>query len=110
VDAEARAEAVAGLDPSEDAELATLAELVTADPSPLVRAEAARQLGNEASLFSTMSLLGALEDLDPYVVAAAIEALEFSAGASIAPQLEPLLAHRSPAVREAAASAIEFLE
>jgi HEAT repeat protein len=107
-DPDARADAAAELEPSED-ELELLRALLEDDPDPAVRIVAAEQLAGAGSYGANQALLGALGDRDPGVVVAAVEALASSNDASMIPQLAPLLEHREPAVRAAATLAIESL-
>jgi hypothetical protein len=102
-----RAAAVAELDL--EADTRSLAALVQSDPHPMVRAAAAEQLafGDESGV---PTLLAALQDPDPSVVLAALDALEFVADADAIPSVAPLLQHPDPVVREAASSTIEYLE
>lgn len=104
-----RRDAVAQLDAEgEDAE--RLVAFLAEDPDPRVRAEAAEQLAFSDSFAGVASLIRALGDPDATVVSASIAALTFAGDASVVPQLEPLLEHRDPSVRETAARAIESLK
>ena len=86
-----------------------LADALSHDPDPRVRAEAANQLGYADSIGAVRALLRALKDSDPTVVAAAVESLGFTADDSVIPDLEPLLQHPDAQVREQAKRVIEFL-
>lgn len=81
---------------------------VLADPDPLVRAHAARTLGRLKSRAATRALVDALTDPDPAVVVHAIRALQLVADGEGAPgaRIARLLAHRDPAVRVTAATAL----
>jgi HEAT repeat protein len=104
-----RAEAARWLQPGVEG-LAIAERLLAADPSPDVRAAAAESLADGDSVGAVSLLLGALDDPDPRVVMAALDALEFAGDATIIPALSPLLQHRDVAVRERTIEAIEFLE
>jgi hypothetical protein len=108
-DPDIRAEAAAWIEP--DLEGLALAErLLAEDPSAEVRAAAAGSLAGGDPVGAASVLLGALDDPDPRVVIAALDALEFAGDASIVPALAPLLQHRDPEVRARTVEAIEFLE
>jgi hypothetical protein len=104
-----RAWAVAHLRPEGD-DLAELTRLVAEDADPAVRVASAEQLALSDSAIGIAGLLGALEDPDPVVVLAAIDALEFSGDALLVPELEPLLLHTDDRVREAVREAITLLD
>ena len=108
-DATTRAEAARWLQPDVEG-LAVAERLLAVDPSPDVRAAAAESLADGDSVGAVSVLLGALDDPDPRVVMAALDALEFAGDATIIPALSPLLQHRDVAVRERTIEAIEFLE
>ena len=107
-DPDARAAAVAELEPHEE-ELELLRAVLEDDPDPVVRIAAAEQLAGGESYGATQALLGTLADRDPEVVGAVVEALASSGDASVIPQLAPLLDHQEPGVRAAATLAIETL-
>jgi cyclophilin family peptidyl-prolyl cis-trans isomerase/HEAT repeat protein len=79
------------------------------DPSPLVRAHAARTLGRQKSRRATVALLGATRDADPMVTVNAIRALASIADSSSTTSLAALtadVAHADPLVRVTAATAL----
>ena len=84
--------------------------LLESDPDAEVRATIVDRLGEEESPAAIAALIVALRDPDSEVVLRAIEILEFEAEEWLIPELEPLLAHSDPEVREAAQDAKEFLE
>ncbi len=84
-------------------------ERLAEDESPLVRAAAAEAL-LDADVGAVQPLLAALDDPDPSVVLAALEALEFVGDASTIPHVAPLLKHKDVEVRERTVQAIEFLQ
>ncbi len=90
--------------------LERMISLLKSDPDAEVRATIVDRLGEETSPSALAALVGALRDPDPEVVLQAIEVLEFEAEEWLIPELEPLLAHFDPEVRETAEDAIEFLE
>jgi hypothetical protein len=108
-DAGIRARVVAEIDPDGPG-IATLVEVLSDDPDPLVRVAAAEQLGDTDTFLAIRALLDALADPDPQVVVSALDALEFAGDETVIPLLQPLLEHRDAAVRTATAEAIEFLE
>lgn len=81
---------------------------VLTDPDPLVRAHAARTLGRLKSRMATAALVEALGDPDPAVVVHAIRSLQLVADGTGSPgaRIARLLAHRDPAVRVTAATAL----
>jgi hypothetical protein len=102
-DAEDRVEAIRKIDPEKDGP-EVLVERLAADPSPLVRAAAARQLEDSDTLVAVDALIRALSDPDKQVVLDAIDALEFTDDESVADDLAPLFQHPD---REIAAAARE---
>ncbi len=108
-DPEARADAVDWIDLDGKA-FERIISLLESDPDPDVRITIVDRLGDEESPAAIAALIVALRDSDPEVVLRAIEILEFEADGWLIPELEPLLAHRDPDVREAAQDAIDFLE
>jgi hypothetical protein len=107
-DADARLRAVLALE-GEGAGLAALTSAIERDPDPRVRAAATVGLEDSEEVIAIQALLGALDDPHPEVIIEAIDSLEFAADASIVPQLQPLLSHPDPRVRQAAANAIRLL-
>jgi len=83
--------------------------LLASDPNADVRATIADRLGEEDSPAAIAALVAALGDPDSEVVLRAIEILEFEAEGWLIPELERLLSHPDPEVREAAEDAIDFL-
>jgi hypothetical protein len=102
-DPEDRVEAIQKIDPEKDGP-EVLIERLAADPSPLVRAAAARQLEDSDTLVAVDALIRALSDPDKQVVLDAIDALEFTDDESVAEDLAPLFQHPD---REIAAAARE---
>jgi len=86
-----------------------MASLLESDPDEDVRATIADRLGEEGSPEAIAALVAALRDPNSEVVLIAIEALAFEGGAWLIPELERLLSHRDPEVREDAEDAIGFL-
>jgi HEAT repeat protein len=107
-DPEARIDAVDWIDLDGEA-LERLISLLESDPDAEVRAAIVDRLGEEESPAAMEALINALRDPDSEVVLRAIEILEFEAEAWLIPELERLLAHPDPEVREAAQDAIDFL-
>jgi hypothetical protein len=108
-DPEERADAADWIDLDEKA-LERMISLLESDPDPDVRLTIVDRLGDEESPAAMAALIVALRDPDSEVVLRAIEILEFEAEEWLIPELEPLLSHRDPEVREAAQDAKEFLE
>jgi HEAT repeat protein len=109
-DPRVRLDAVEQLVPDAASRIERLGQIALEDPDPAVRAAAAEQLGDSDAATAVQALLGALDDSEPSVVIAALSALEWIGDESITPRIQPLLAHRHPAGREAAAEAIRMLE
>jgi hypothetical protein len=107
-DPEARADAAEWID-LDGKTLKRLISLLESDPDADVRATIADRLGEEDSPAAIAALVAALRDPDSEVVLRAIEILEFEAESWLIPELEGLLSHRDPEVREAAQDAIDFL-
>lgn len=108
---EVRAEAARWLDPDGFRGLEALASVLENDPFPAVRASAAETLGGANDDVTALGiLLQALEDPDPQVVLAALDAIEYQGDETTVPLLQPLLRHRDPEVRERAVEAMEWLE
>jgi hypothetical protein len=110
-DPDVRSEAVDRLEP-EGEELETLKDLLAHDRSSLVRRSAAERLETSDSRSAIDALVDALDDPDPSVVLAAIDAHEFAADSEHLPRI---LAsggdrHTNPEVREAFDEMVEFLE
>jgi len=110
-DPDTRSEAVGRLRP-EGSELETLKDLLVNDASPEVRRTAAERLEIAGGGTAITALVSALDDPDPSVVLAAIDALEFTADAEHIPMILASGAdhHSDPEVREAFLEMIEFLE
>ncbi len=109
-DPQVRAEAASNVDVEDADEFARLANLLKNDSSPEVRAAAVERLGDSDSAAARGYQLQALQDPSSPVVLNAIEALEFGGDESLIPQLQPLLQHPDPEVRERTQEAIDFLE
>lgn len=107
-DAEDRVEAIQKIEPDRDG-LGVLIERLAADPSPLVRAAAARQLEDSDTLLAVDALIRALSDPDRRVVLDAIDALEFTDDESVADDLAPLTQHPDREIAEAAIEAQCFI-
>ncbi len=108
-DPETRADAVFWIDLEGDA-LEQLVSMLESDPDAEVRASVVDRLGDEESPAATAAVTAALRDREPEVVLRAIEVLEFDAGDWLLPELERLLTHSDPEVREAAEDAILYLK
>jgi len=107
---EMRLEAVEGLDPEGPA-LAVLLEVLKSDPDPRVRSKAAEQGGDAEGFMACSGLLDALGDAEPAVVLQALESLEFSCDASVAPIVSQRCAQATdPVVQGRCAEAIDFLQ
>jgi len=106
---ELRADAAKWLNVSSTEGFQAATDRLANDESPLVRAAAAEAL-LDSDVGAVQPLLQALEDPDPRVVMAALEALEFVGDETTVPHLAPLLKHRDVAVRERTVEAIEFLQ
>jgi hypothetical protein len=108
-DAEVRADAARWLNVSTTEGFEAATDRLAHDESPVVRAAAAETLG-DADVGAVQPLLQALDDPDPNVVLATLDALEFVGDASTIPHLTPLLKHKDAEVRERTVEAIEFLQ
>jgi hypothetical protein len=108
-DEEVRADAAAWLNVDSPEGFQAATDRLANDESPMVRAAAAEVL-LDSDAGAVQPLLQALEDPDPRVVMAALEALEFVGDTSTVPHLSPLLKHKDVAVRERTVEAIEFLQ
>jgi HEAT repeat protein len=107
---EMRLEAVAGLDP-EGETLAILLDVLKNDADPRVRAKAAEQGGEAEGFMACAGLLDALGDPEPAVVLQALESIEFTCDATVAPLLAQRCAGATdPGVQQRCAEAIEFLQ
>jgi len=89
--------------------LRKLGELLAHDPAPQVRSAAAQRLGS-GNASSVSVLLPGLDDTEPSVVLAVLDALALVGDASLRTELEPLLEHPDPLVRERAAQVRHSLE
>jgi HEAT repeat protein len=108
-DPEERSDAVLDIEP-EGPGLQYLLEVVTDDPDPEVRIAAVSQLGDSESPEAITGMLTALNDANSEVILEAIDGLEYSADQNAIGNLEKLLQHPDPEVREAAEDAIDYLE
>ena len=107
-DPEVRADAIFWVDLDGEV-LEQMISLLKSEPDAEVRASIVERLGDEESPAAIAAVTGALQDPDPEVVLQAIEVLEFDAEGWLIPELERLLAHPDPEVREAAEDAILYL-
>lgn len=82
--------------------------LARSDPSPRVRVAAAETLGEDGTFQAVAELIGMLDDREPDVLIATLEALDFSGDESIEPYIEPLSGHPDSQVREKANEMLEF--
>jgi HEAT repeat protein len=87
-----------------------IVELGEDDPSPRVRIAAAETLGDDGTFQAVADLLGMLDDPEPDVLLATLEALDQSADESIEPYVAPLSKHPDAQVREKANEMLEFWE
>jgi hypothetical protein len=108
-DPEVRADAATWLNVNTPEGFEAATDRLAHDESPAVRAAAAETLG-DADVGAVQPLLRALDDPDPNVVIATLDALEFVGDASTIPHLTPLLEHKNAEVRERTVEAIEFLQ
>jgi len=112
-DPEVRARAAARLDPDGPG-LETLASVLRDDPSPAVRRTAARALAGGRGLHTYPILLQSLDDRDPEVVVAVIEALEDAYDDHPVPEIRERVAeavlHRDARIRAAARDFVEWVE
>jgi hypothetical protein len=112
-DPDERARAVARLDP-DGPELDALSLALRDDPSPAVRRTAARVLAGGRGLHTHPVLLEALDDPDPEVVVAVIEALEDAYDDHPVPEIRERVAesvqHRDDRIRAAARDFVEWVE
>jgi hypothetical protein len=106
---EVREDAAADIEPK-GAALDYLARMVTTDPSPEVRMAAALTLEDSDDPKALDALTLALQDEDPRVLEAVIDALGDVGNRSTIPYLQNFLNHPDEDVRDAASSAIDDLE
>jgi hypothetical protein len=105
-----RSFSVFSLDATDPGELIYLGEALSMDPDPLVREEAASQLGfGEASAVLPL-LRMALEDPSSDVLLTVLDSIAFLGDPSIIRDLRPLLEHPEEVVRDEARDTIDFLE
>lgn len=90
-------------------ERAMLAGLLREDPSPIVRAEAARKLGFGEGEDQVDTLVSSLDDSDPAVLVQVLSALGWLQDPRLAGSIEPLLQHPDGDVRTAAELATVYL-
>ena len=108
-DAELRAHAVSALMPEDD-ELDRLIAVLARDPSPLVRAAAAEELGDADDPRAVDALIGALADGHREVVLEVIDALAWLEDSSAVPALVSLLGTTGdPELLDAAVEAIDWI-
>lgn len=109
----ARADAAAWIHVDEST-LPLLADALLSDPSAGVRAAAAETLSESMDdrdeRLAARSLIQALDDPDPEVVLAALEALESVGAPTDVPDISPLLEHPDERVREQAVDTIEWVQ
>jgi hypothetical protein len=103
-----RAEAAREIIP-DDQSLPKLLRLMTADKAPSVRIAATYSLENSEDPRALDALIDGLEDSDDPVVVEVLDSLEFAGSEKDIIYIEPLLAHKNPAVAQAAAEAIDYL-
>ena len=108
-DPETRVDAVFWID-LEGGALEQLVSMLESDPDAEVRASIVDRLGDEESPAATAAVTTALRDREPEVVLRAIEVLEFDGGDWLIPELERLLSHPDPEVREAAEDSLLYLK
>jgi hypothetical protein len=112
--ADARLEAVELMEPEAEEDRGRLESLLAGDPSPEVRAAAAETLAAGDAFEVMESLLAALGDSDPSVVAAVVRGLEDVYDEAPNPRIRERVAelreHRDPSVREAALAFEEWIE
>jgi len=87
-----------------------MTSLLASDPDAEVRGAIVDRLGDEESPAALAALITALRDPDSDVVLRAIAALETAGGPWLIPDIEPLLSHPDPEVREAAQDAKRYWE
>jgi hypothetical protein len=110
----ARLEAVELMTPEAEDDRGRLESLLAGDPSPEVRAAAAETLAQGDAFEVMESLLAALGDPDPSVLAAVVQGLEDVYDDAPNPRIRERVAelreHRDPSVREAVAAFEEWIE
>ncbi len=87
-----------------------IGDLAHGDPNPRVRAAAAETLGDDGTFQAVAELIGMLDDREPDVLIATLEALDLSGDESIEPYIRPLSNHPNSQVREMANEMLEFWE
>jgi hypothetical protein len=108
-DPDARIDAVFWIG-SDQESIERMISMLQSDPDAEVRASIVDRLGDEESPAAIAAVTAALQDRDPEVVLRAIEVLEFEAGDWLIPELERLLTHPDPEVREIAEDTITYLK
>lgn len=93
----------------EGGNLERVADLLSNDPSPEVRARAAQKVFESDEEASLGYLLGALDDPDPAVVMETLDLLEFVGDESVVPYVLPLRNHPNPEVAVMADEVVDFL-
>ena len=106
---EARLAAAEEVEPVGDA-FYLLTDMLQKDPSPEVRIATAGTLEESEDPLAVDALVKCLQDGEPDVIMACIEALDTLGDETTAQHLEPLLTHYHPGVNSAAADAIESLQ
>ena len=107
-DPEQRVRALLALEPEGEG-LDALVRAIESDPDPRVRAAATVGLEEGEDFAALQALVGALDDPEPEVVIEVLDSLEFAGDESLAPKIEPLLAHPDARVRQAAGNAMQML-
>ena len=87
-----------------------IGDLAQGDPNPRVRAAAAETLGEDGTFQSVAELIGMLDDREPAVLIATLDALDRSGDESIKPYIKPLSNHPNAQVREMANEMLYFWE
>jgi len=85
-----------------------IGDLARSDPNPGVRAAVAEKLGDDGTFQAVADLVGMLDDPEPNVLIATLEALDSAGDESIEPYIEPLSNHPDSRVRETANEILEF--
>lgn len=111
-DADRRQQALRALEPEDPADLSLIEHALLADRARDVRREAAAMLSFGRFPESLPTLIKALEDADPAVVAAAIEALSWhgETAPNLIDTLRPLATHPDAAIRDEARTALEIMQ